>query len=100
MPSNKVTVVARIKAKEGMEERVKQELTNLLAPSRFDEGCINYDLHQSVHDKSLFLFYENWKSEGDLKMHLETPHLKNFLKRAEEILAEPLDVSLWSKIGS
>jgi quinol monooxygenase YgiN len=99
MPSNNVTVVARIKAKEGLEEKVKQELINLLAPTRSEEGCINYDLHQSVHDKSLFLFYENWKSEDDLKRHLETPPLKNFLKRAEELLAEPLDVTLWSKIG-
>ena len=99
MPSNKVTVVARIKAKEGLDKRVKQELINLLAPTRSEEGCINYDLHQSVHDKSLFLFYETWKSEDDLKRHLETPHMKNFLKRAEELLAEPLDVTVWGKIG-
>ena len=95
MPTNKVTVVARIKAKEGLEERVKQELINLLVPTRSEKGCINYYLHQSAHVKSLFLFYENWKSEDDLKKHLETPHLKNFLKRAEELLAEPLDVTLW-----
>jgi len=99
MPSNKVTVVARIKAKEGLDKRVKQELISLLAPTRSEEGCINYDLHQSVHDKSLFLFYETWKSEDDLKRHLETPHMKNFLKRAEELLAEPLDVTVWGKIG-
>jgi len=99
MGSNKVTVVARIKAKEGLEERVKQELMNLLAPTRSEEGCINYDLHQSVQDKSLFLFYENWKSEDDLKRHLENQHLKNFLKQVEELLAEPLDVTFWSKIG-
>jgi quinol monooxygenase YgiN len=98
MASNKVTVLARIKAKEGLEERVKQELINLLAPTRSEEGCINYDLHQSFNDKSLFLFYENWKSEDHLKRHLENPPLKNFLKQVEELLAEPLDVTLWGKI--
>ena len=98
MASNKVTVVARIKAKEGLEERVKQELINLLAPTRSEEGCISYDLHQSVHDKSLFLFYENWKTEDDLKRHLENLPLKNFLKQVEELLTEPPDVTLWSKI--
>ncbi|WAC08429.1 MAG: putative quinol monooxygenase [Thermodesulfobacteriota bacterium] len=98
MPSNKVTVVARIKAKEGLEDKVKQELINLLIPTRSEEGCINYDLHQSIQDNSLFLFYENWKTEEDLKRHLENQPLKNFLKQVDELLGEPLDVTLWSKI--
>lgn len=92
-----VTVVVRLKAKPGMEERVKQELTKLLAPTRAEKGCLNYDMHQSLDDKSLFLFYENWKSEEDLKAHFETAPIKNWLKLADELLAEPLDIKKWRR---
>jgi quinol monooxygenase YgiN len=45
--SNQVTVVVRLRAKPGMETRVRQELANLLAPTRQERGCINFDMHES-----------------------------------------------------
>ncbi len=66
MASNPVTVIVCIKAKPGMEARVKQELLNLLGPTRSEKGCINYDMNQAADDDLLFLFHENWTSEGDL----------------------------------
>ena len=99
MADKKVTVVARIKAKKGMEEKVKRELMALLSPTRSEKGCINYDLHQSVEDKSLFMFYENWASKRDLNEHMEMPYMKSHLEKAGEILAEPGDITLWEKIA-
>ncbi|MBI3466660.1 MAG: extracellular solute-binding protein [Planctomycetes bacterium] len=96
-PTSKLTVVARIKAKPGMEAKVKQELVKLLAPTRREKGCINYDMHQSVNDKSLFLFYENWESEEDLKKHLESPHIQAWFKLSGELLAEPIEITRWKK---
>lgn len=99
MKEKKVTVVARIKAKPGMEERVKQELLSLVNPTRSEAGCINYDLHQSTDDRSIFLFYENWTSKEDLDKHIEMPYLKAFLEKAEGILAEPAEITLWEMIS-
>ena len=98
MANKKVTVVARIGAKKGMEEIVKQELIALLSPTRSEKGCINYDLHQSVEDKSLFMFYENWASKKDLNEHLEMPYMKSHMDKAKDILAEPPEITLWEKI--
>jgi quinol monooxygenase YgiN len=99
MANSQVTVIARIKAKAGMEEQAKQELLKLLAPTRAEKGCINYDMHQSTNDESLFLFHENWTSEEDLKKHLEAPHIKDWFKKADELLAEPVEISLWKRVG-
>jgi quinol monooxygenase YgiN len=93
-----ITVVSRIKAKAGMEEEVKKELMALINPTRSEEGCINYDLHQSTDNKSLFLFYENWTSKDALDEHMNKPHLDAFKKKGRKLLAEPLDVTLWEKI--
>lgn len=99
MADNRVTIIARVKAKEGMEESVKQDLLSLVAQTRSEEGCINYDLHQSVEDKSRFLFYENWRSQEDMQKHLAMPYITAILARADQILAEPLDLTVWEMIS-
>jgi len=99
MEEKKVTVLARIKAKAGMEEKVKQELLSMVGPTRKEAGCINYDLHQSPENKGLFLFYENWRSKKDLDDHLATPHFKRFVEKGKELLAEPDEVTFWEKIS-
>ena len=98
MASHQVTVVVRIKAKAGMEARVRQELLNLLAPTRAERGCINFDMHQAPNDASLFLFHENWVSEEDLKRHFETPHITRWIQEAKALLAEPMELTRWRKV--
>jgi len=99
MTDKKVTVVARIKAKEGMEEKVKQELMALRGPTRSEKGCIKYELHQSIENKSLFILYENWVSKEDLDKHLSMPYMRAFMEKADRILAEPAGVTLWEMIN-
>ena len=82
-----------------MEERVRKELLSLAAPTRSESGCINYDLDQAIDDKSLFLFYENWVSKDDLGTHLEMPYLEAFMEKAEDILAEPVEITFWEMIS-
>ena len=100
MTDSRVTLVAKLKAKAGLEEEVKKTLLTLIAPTRLEPGCINYDLHQATEDKSLFLFYKNWINQGALDEHMAKPYLKEFMGRADEILAEPIDVTLWSMISN
>jgi quinol monooxygenase YgiN len=99
MAGPKVTVVARIKAKPGMEERVKEELLALVAPTRTEPGCLNYNLHQALDDTSSFVFYENWLSKQDLDEHLQKPHLRAFLMKEDHLLAQPMDITLWEMIS-
>ena len=99
MTESKVTVIARIKARADKVQRVEEELRKLLAPTRAENGCINFDMHQGAADHSQFLFHENWTSEAALKAHFETPHIKNWLRQAEGLLAEPLEVTLWSRVA-
>ncbi len=102
MPSMKaalLTVVATLKAKPGREAEVRRTLLALIAPTRQEPGCQNYDLHQAVGDPAAFLFHENWTSKRHLDDHLARPHLKALLARADELFAEPPQIALWEKIG-
>lgn len=97
--ATKVTVIARVRSREGFEEQIRQECLALVAPSRKEEGCINYDLHQSIDDPALFIFYENWESRDDVEHHLEMPHCQAFDERTDGMLAEPEEITFCEMIS-
>ena len=99
MAEKKVTVLATFKAKPGLEEKVRDAIMALMPPTRAEAGCVNYDLHQSVDDKSVFMLYENWVSKKDLDEHLAMPYLQDFLGKANELFAEPVDIKLWEMVS-
>jgi quinol monooxygenase YgiN len=99
MPENTVTVVALFVAKPGKEEAVRRAIEAVIAPTRAESGCINYDLHQSTEDPSIFMLYENWKSKKELDEHLAMPYLKELLAKADDLLAKPIDINLYRMIS-
>lgn len=98
MKDRRVTVIARARSRQGMEEKLKAELLALVAPTHAERGCINYDLHQSADDPAHFMFHENWESRAALDAHLATPHLTAFRERAPDLLAEPMEITLWESV--
>lgn len=94
----RLTVVARIRAKPSKEEEVKRALLGLVGPTRGEAGCINYDLHQSHDDAALFLFYENWTSKAALDAHARSAHIQAFRARAGELLVAPTEIKLFRMV--
>lgn len=78
-----ITVIARIVAKKESLDSVKAQLLALVDPSRNDEGCIEYRLHQSNDDPAVFVFYEQWENEDILAKHMDTAHFKAFAEAVE-----------------
>ena len=83
---SQLTVIAKLKAKSGAEEKLFEACRDLVAPSLADEGCINYDLYRSTEDPGTFMFYENWASRPLWERHMESPHLKAFPNKTEGIV--------------
>lgn len=98
MPEARVTVLARVRARPGAEEKVKAELLALVSPSRREPGCLTYDLHQSTDDPALFIFHETWQTRAHLDAHMHAPHLDAFDSRTDGLLAEPVEITFWDKI--
>ena len=99
MNAKLLTVIAQVKALPGKESQLRQELLSLVAPSRKDAGCLNYDLHQGLDNPALFLFHENWTSEAHLERHLQKPDLQATLAKLGQMVADPPHITLWKKIG-
>jgi quinol monooxygenase YgiN len=94
-----LTVVAILKAKPGKEAVLREELLNLIPITRKEPGCINYDLHVSTDNPAHFMFHENWTSKQNLDDHLARPHLTALAAKADELFAEPPQITLWEQIG-
>jgi len=99
MADKKVTVLARFKAKKGMETQLRDAIMACVAPTRAEAGCINYDLHQLADDKGDLILYENWVSKKILEEHLEMPYLVKLKAQAGELCAEPIEITLWEMIS-
>lgn len=82
-----LTIVARIEAKADKVDLVKTELLKLIEPTRKEEGCIQYDLHQDNSHPELFIFFENWESRELLQAHLNSDHLKAYVQATEGSVA-------------
>lgn len=94
-----LTVVARIHAREGKEDTLRAELSKLVAPTHAERGCVQYDLHESNSQPGLFLFFENWTSETELELHLQSPHIERLRGLEAELLARPVEITTWTKIS-
>jgi quinol monooxygenase YgiN len=95
-----LTIVARIQAKPGKEDAVRSELQKLIAPTHAEQGCVQYDLHESNSEPGQFLFFENWTSIQDLERHLQTAHIAVLKSKEAQILAKPVEITHWTKISS
>lgn len=93
-----LTVIARIKAKPGMEKQMQQDLLSLLTPTRSEIGNINFDLLIDINDPNVFMLYENWEDRAALDAHFEQPYVKQVLQAYEVTLAEPITANFLSKI--
>lgn len=79
----KLTIVANIHANADKVELVKSELLKLIATTRAETGCVQYDLHQDNENPAHFLFYENWDSRELWQTHMGAPHLAAYLAATE-----------------
>ncbi|WMS43778.1 putative quinol monooxygenase [Acuticoccus sp. MNP-M23] len=86
------TIIGTVVAKPEMQAELKAILGALVAPTRAETGCINYDFHVDAADPCVFVFYENWTNRQALDEHLAKPHLKPLLDRQAELLARPVEI--------
>ena len=94
-----LTVIAFITAKMGHEHRVRHALLDLVARTRNEKGCINYDLHQSQESPSEFAIYENWDEAADLDAHAKSAQIQAFTRIAGQLLERPAEIRRWSMVS-
>lgn len=94
-----LTVIAFVTAKAGHQDQVREALLDLVAQTRKETGCINYDLHQSQQNTNEFALYENWDTAANLDAHAKSAHIQEFLRIAGHLLERPADIRKWRMVS-
>ncbi|NOK61972.1 MAG: antibiotic biosynthesis monooxygenase [Chloroflexi bacterium AL-W] len=82
-----LTIVARIEAQKDSIELVKSELLKLVAITRAEAGCLQYDLHQDNDKPEIFIFYENWENRELWQQHMHNDHIRAYSAATDGVVA-------------
>jgi quinol monooxygenase YgiN len=91
MPAT-VHVIERFMAKPGKEDELKAVLTGLVAPSRREIACYQYDLLRNPADPREFCFIERWEDNDAFEQHHATAHVKAALAQVQPLVETPPDI--------
>lgn len=86
------TIIGTVTARAETREELASLLMALVAPTRAEAGCINYDFHVDAADPCVFVFYENWTDRAALDAHLAMPHLQPLVSQLDRLLACPVEI--------
>ena len=98
LPKDAVTLVVILRSKEGQHLLLEAEIRALIAPTRKEEGCMQYDLHHAVDQPNLFLLHEVWATRAHHTAHTKTPHFLRWDARKDSLLASR-DITFWQQIA-
>ena len=83
-----IYVIAELRLKPGTAEKAIAAACVSVAETVKEDGCISYDMHQSVTDPGRLVLVERWDSPEALKRHMETPHFKAWRAASPEFVTE------------
>ena len=89
-----IYVIATASVKPEKREDFKRGAATCIAATRKEDGCLLYDLHESITDPTRFVFVEQWTAREALGAHARTPHLKEWRKIVGECAAAPTKIEI------
>ncbi len=96
--NEEIVLVARLKVRPETVEATKSAALAIVEPSRTEAGNINYDVHQSIEDPTLFIWHETWASRAAIDEHFATTFFQTFFATVEPLAAEPPVITLTRKL--
>jgi len=94
-----IAVVEVIKAVDGKMEQLKKALHELVPICRKGEGCMQYELFESLHPNNELLVLMKWKDLKDLKRHEASKPIEDFVKKYHGVLyGEVTQCSEWKPV--
>jgi quinol monooxygenase YgiN len=91
-----IYVLATLRIKDGTRDAFLAGARDMIAATVKEEGCLFYDLHQSVTDPNRFMFVERWTSREALGEHFNVPHMKTWRAISSACISQPNEVEIIS----
>ncbi|TKT70271.1 antibiotic biosynthesis monooxygenase [Afipia massiliensis] len=89
-----VYVIATLTVKPEMRAELIAAAREAISATRKEEGCVAYDLHESVDDSNKLVFVEEWDSADCLPVHSKSDHMRAFGRIAVKCFSAPVKVEI------
>lgn len=98
MNAKPIIMTVTFQARPGKEAELREALSEVVAPTQQEDGCLFYHLHVAAGDPAKFLFHESWASQAHHEAHDRTPHIQRLRARIRE-LSLPAEKAWWERIA-
>ena len=80
-------VIAHIEARPDAAQAVRRVFDDLLAPSRAEPGCVDYQVFEDGARPGYFVTVECWADAAAFEAHMASPHVAAAFAAAQDLLA-------------
>ena len=85
-----ISSTIRITASENSDGDILRLLRSLIEPTRVETGCVSCGLFKDMHDPSVIVWVEEWKTQNDLERHLRSRRYKKILAAFDMSTSQPV----------
>lgn len=78
MSDTPLTIIAITTAKPGKEAALGAAQEKLVTETLAEDGCLRYELHESLDDGRVRIFVEIWASEQQWRAHMQGAAMQRF----------------------
>lgn len=93
-----IKVTAKFVLKPGAFDEAYQLAEELIAITRQETGCVQYDLAQSVNDENILFIFEAWENQAVLDVHSASAHFARLVPQLAALCTEPPCVENFKQI--
>jgi quinol monooxygenase YgiN len=95
---SEVMVLATFMTHPGKEVEAERFLSDLLAPTHDEPGCLLYALHRGIDDPLKIAFVERWESRELLEQHIASEHIQTALGEVSDYFAVGPEIVFYEAI--
>ena len=95
-----IVISAVFQAKPGCEAELESALRAMIAPVGKESGALDYALHRAPDDAARFFFYEKYRDQAAVDLHLATPYLKALLDKVPALCAGAPVIEFYEPLAS
>jgi quinol monooxygenase YgiN len=98
-PEAELGLTAEVTAKPEYIEPLRAALMMLIAPSRAEDGCLQYDLYEDRGQPGHFIFIERWRDAAALAAHAKASHSVAHGPKVKDWVVAPAKLTRLKQIG-
>jgi len=91
--------LVRFEPRPGKETEFREQLLQVILPTRAESGCVAIRVFESVREPIVFAIHSEWADESAFDLHAQLPHTVRFLEAAERLLSHPVEGLRSREIG-